>query len=185
MFVIKLFLYLQVDLDNNRPKMKTKNLFKLTLLSIAVAGTFFVSSCGKDDNPPANNGGGTTTTTEDYITFNGRTVKKPKSVRRMISSGDTALEWNKNDTTVNVYHELRVAKTYSMAMGSDSDKGVSVTFRWGAELSSPSVLLDGGTYELKKESGKWVSYITNATGKDATHGNAVVTGISARLTWPE
>lgn len=163
--------------------MKARKFLSGTLLLLAATATLAIVSCDKDKNK---GGGGTTnnnTPAEDYLTFNGITVKKPNKTRMYVAT-DTILEWVKNDTFLEIECEMRKAKVFNIAGISDSDKDVSGGFRWGATLNSPVINLKTGKYELKRENGKWVAYITDATGVDFTHGNAAVSGISARLTWP-
>jgi hypothetical protein len=176
----------------------------LSLISISI------QSCKDDDKPPT----GTTTTDDndtdplagkDYLKFEGYKLEfnNPTIGTVKGSESDTTLEWRGNkpstsagDTAIFILHpaldsELnpiisRKLGTYTPVF-SDADEGqIQIYIRFSDLDGRPRVNITGGTYELKRVDGKWVSILKNGKGtwtKD--NGDKVnYTGIELKATWP-
>ncbi len=158
---------------------------KLLYLSLIAGSLLFTQSCEDKTDPPKppDNSG-----TADFVTVNGTTFygKNATEIKEKVNV-DTFLSYRRvfgpNDTNIFIYHEVRKSKTYNVAKTQDMDVDVAIDINWGSTLSSPKILLDGGTYKLEKVNGKWVSTLSGGTGINQVN-KARINNISFKLTWP-
>lgn len=170
--------------------MKKRNI--LSILSIAAVGGFFMlQSCSKDTvEPPA-----TTTPTEvkSYILVNGKKFigANPKSLTVKLQSGDTVINWVGTgfmDTTLTIFHASNDIKTKSYivdSLGGSPDPGfVNIGIIWGTNISSLKINFVKGDYEIKRENGKYVSYMKNGEAINGTDHKDRIYNIEFKLIWP-
>lgn len=192
--------------------MNNKVKFIQLLSLVCVLGFMTFQSCKDDDKPKTDD----TTKTDDnpdplagkdYLIFEGVKVefRNPEIGTLKANTGDTSLEWYGNkpsgtygDTVVLIKHAAlddidikpipRTAGIHTFAPWPrpfSTDK-VTVRLRWGTLDGYPVVDMTGGTYELKRVDGKWISIIKNGTGTwTKSNGDKVnYTGIELKATWP-
>jgi hypothetical protein len=190
--------------------------YKLKLIRIlsltCILGLITFQSCKKDDKPKTDD----TTKTDDnnpdplagkdYLLFEGVKVefRNPAIGKLTTNIADTSLEWYGNkpsgtvgDTVVVIKHLTvddnldplpRSAGIHAFSpwpIPTSNDK-VTVRLRWGTLDGYPVIDMTGGTYELKRVDGKWISLIKNGTGTwTKSNGDKVnYTGIELKATWP-
>ncbi len=184
----------------------------IQFLSLAcVLGFLTLQSCKEDDKPPTS----TTTTDDDntdplagkdYLLFEGVKVefRNPAMGSLKTTSTDTTLEWRGNkpsgiigDTIIIISHAAvdlqgntlkRTEGEHGFAPWPQPFKSneVTVRIRWGEADGQPRIDMTGGTYELKRVDGKWVSILKNGKGTwTKSNGDKVnYTGIEFKATWP-
>lgn len=169
--------------------MKKRNI--LSILSIAAVGGFFMlQSCSKDPvDPPA-----TTTPAEvkPYILVNGKKFigAQPKLLAVKYEGGDSVLRWVGTgflDTSVAIIHAVNNIKsgTYSIdSTGAPDPNFVAIVIRWGNNISSLSLNIAKGNYELKRENGKYVSYLKNGEAFNGSDHADRYYNIEFKVIWP-
>ena len=168
--------------------MKKSTIFRLSLVA-AVCGLLILQSCEKDPvTPPVDN----SANVKPYILVNG--VKfvcaQPSSLKVTWTGGDSQLTWSGtgfSDTVIWIAHQKNEIKVGSYKIDSTGfgDPGFIVTsFRWGTLSSSPTINIAKGTYELKRENGKFVSYLKNGEGYHGIDNNKRFYNIEFKVVWP-
>lgn len=173
--------------------MNKKTIFTIMLFSCA-AFISFLASCTKD---PVDNNNNTTVTpaSAPYIIVNGKkfVCAKPKSLKVSVTGGgtDSGLIWSGTgigDTTLNLYHGNGRIKAGIYTIDSIGFAGpgmVGIGISWGSNIGSWSLAFAKGTYEIKKENGKWVSYLKNGEAWDQKVGkSARYKNIEFKAVWP-
>ena len=168
--------------------MKKSTIFRLSLI-VAICGLFILQSCEKDPvTPPVDN----SASVKPYVLVNG--VKfvcaQPRSLYVSWTGGDSQLTWagtGFSDTFIWIAHQKNEIKVGSYKIDSTGfgDPGFIVTsFRWGILSSSPVINIAKGTYELKRENGKFVSYLKNGEGYNGLKHNQRFYNIEFKVVWP-
>ncbi len=168
--------------------MKKSTIFRLSLI-VAICGLFILQSCEKDPvTPPVDN----SASVKPYIIVRG--VKfvcaKPSSLYVDGTTGDSQLIWSgtgSSDTIIWIGHQKNEVKVGSYKIDSTGfgDPGfISSSIRWGTMSSSPIINLAKGTYELKRENGKFVSYLKNGEGYHGLNHNQRFYNIEFKVVWP-
>jgi hypothetical protein len=160
--------------------MKKSTIFRFSLLA-AVCGLFILQSCEKDPvTPPVDN----SVNVKPYILVKG--VKfvcaKPSVLRVNGTAFDSTLTWwgtGSSDTIITISHQKNEIKVGSYQVDST---GFGV--RWGTMSSSPKINIAKGTYELKRENGKFVSYLKNGEGFHGLNNNQRFYNIEFKVVWP-
>lgn len=188
--------------------MNNKVKFIQLLSLVCVLGFMTFQSCKDDDKPKTDD----TTKTDDnpdplagkdYLLFEGVRVEfRDPSIGKMdYSAGDTSLRWGGNkpetitgDTVLSINHpgynsdldDLPRKEGVFTFSENPVEGQVRSTIQWGTADGYPVVKLTGGTYELKRVDGKWVSILKNGTGTwTKSNGDKVnYTGIEFKATWP-
>jgi hypothetical protein len=168
--------------------MKKSTIFRLSLIA-AVCGLFILQSCEKDPvTPPVDN----SASVKPYIIVRG--VKfvcaQPSSLYVSGITGDSQLIWKGtgfSDTIIWISHQKNEVKVGSYKVDSTGfgDPGfISSSIRWGTLSSSPIINLAKGTYELKRENGKFVSYLKNGEGYHGLNHNQRFYNVEFKVVWP-
>lgn len=169
--------------------MKKRNI--LSILSIAAVGGFFMlQSCSKDPvDPPA-----TTTPAEvkPYIMVKGFKYYCANQEELKVSNkqGDTLLSWigtGTSDTILGIIHMANDIKVglYKFDSTIATDPGfITGSLRWGTNISSPILNFVKGDYELKRENGKFVSYLKNGEAYNGTNHKDRYYNIEFKVIWP-
>ena len=168
--------------------MKKSTIFRFSLLA-AVCGLFILQSCEKDPvTPPVDN----SASVKPYIIVRG--VKfvcaKPSSLRVTRNQNDSQLIWSgtgSSDTIIWISHQKNEVKVGSYKIDSTGfgDPGfITSTIRWGTMSSSPKINIAKGTYALKRENGKFVSYLKNGEGYNGLNHNQRFYNIEFKVVWP-
>lgn len=169
--------------------MKKRNI--LHILSIAaIGGLFILQSCSKDSvEPPA-----TTTPAEvkPFIMVEGFKYYCAKQKELKVSNlqGDTLLSWigtGSFDTSLSIKHVANDIKVGTFTVDSTSfpdPGGVSIGIRWGTNISSPKLNIMKGIYELKRENGKFVSYLKNGEAINGLDHKDRYYNIEFKVIWP-
>jgi hypothetical protein len=168
--------------------MKKSTIFRLSLI-VAICGLFILQSCEKDPvTPPVDN----SASVKPYIIVRG--VKfvcaQPSSLYVSGITGDSQLIWKGtgfSDTIIWISHQKNEVKVGSYKVDSTGfgDPGfISSSIRWGTLSSSPWINIAKGTYELKRENGKFVSYLKNGEGYHGLNHNQRFYNIEFKVVWP-
>jgi hypothetical protein len=168
--------------------MKKSTIFRLSLI-VAICGLFILQSCEKDPvTPPVDN----SASVKPYIIVRG--VKfvcaQPSSLYVSGITGDSQLIWKGtgfSDTIIWISHQKNEVKVGSYKVDSTGfgDPGfISSSIRWGTLSSSPIINLAKGTYELKRENGKFVSYLKNGEGYHGLNHNQRFYNVEFKVVWP-
>jgi hypothetical protein len=168
--------------------MKKSTIFRFSLLA-AVCGLFILQSCEKDPvTPPVDN----SANVKPYILVKG--VKfvcaKPSVLRVNGTPFDSTLTWwgtGSSDTIITISHQKNELKVGSYQVDSTGfgDPGfITCGIRWGTMSSSPKINIAKGTYELKRENGKFVSYLKNGEGFHGLNNNQRFYNIEFKVVWP-
>lgn len=169
--------------------MKKRNILHILSIS-AIGGLFMLQSCSKDpvdkpiDTTPA--------LVKPYILVNGQKFicAKPKYLGVDFSGGDSMLKWigtGTFDTSISIGHNTEDIKVGAFTIDSTvaPDKGfVTITIRWGNNISSPVLNLAKGTYEIKRENGKYVSYLKNGEAYNGLDHKDRYYNIEFKVIWP-
>lgn len=168
--------------------MKKRIVLKFALIA-AVCGMLILQSCEEDSvTPPVDN----TTTVKPYISVNGQKFicKTQTKLNVTLDGRDSVLTWvgtGFSDTILYIRHqknELKVG-TYQIDSTLFGDKGlVVITIGWGNMATSPKLSLATGTYELKRENGKFVSYLKNGEAYINYDPTKRVKNIEFKVVWP-
>ena len=169
--------------------MKKRIIYQLSVIT-AICGFFVLQSCEKDpvDKPVDS----TPTVVKPYISVNGQKFicKTPKTLSVTLSAGDSLLTWSGTgsfDTILSVRHqknEIKVGKFKIDSTGFGDVGQVGIGIRWGTNISSPTLILASGSYELKRENGKYVSYLTNGEAYNGTNHKDRFYNIEFKVIWP-
>lgn len=160
------------------------------LMTTAIGFASFLNSCKKDpDDKPVDT---TPTTVKPYISVNGQKFicKTPSTLSVTMSGGDSLLTWSgtgTSDTILYVRHQKNEIKvgTFKIDSTGFGDVGhVSIGIRWGINISSPTLNIASGTYELKKENGKYVSYLKNGEAFNKSDHSVRFKNIEFKVIWP-
>lgn len=169
--------------------MKKRIIFPLYVIA-AISGFFALQSCEKD---PVDKPVDTTPTNEKpYIMVKGFKYycANQKTLAVSNSSGDTVLNWTGtgvSDTILKIKHVANDIKVGSYKVDSTAfpDKGsISTDIRWGTNIGSLNLNIVKGTYELKRENGKFVSYLKNGEAINGTNNKDRYYNIEYRVVWP-
>jgi len=180
---------------------KVKFIKILSLACFLGLTSISIQSCKEDDKPPVVTNDDDNTNPDplagkDYFKFEGVKVefRNPAMGTRKMISFFTAFSWEGNkptgalgDTVLRVMHPTALAEgTYTLKEEAFEEEEAFVEILWGTADGRPQVQLNGGTYELKKVDGKFVSILKNGTGTwTKSNGDKVnYTGIELKATWP-
>jgi hypothetical protein len=191
---------------------KVKFIQILSLACVLGLTSISIQSCKDDDKPPVITNDDDNTSPDplagkDYLIFEGVKVefRNPEMGKMTTSDLDTVLEWYGNkpsgtvgDTVLIISHPSKDEDIESKPRAEgiytfvpwpgnvSSTNTVTTRLRWGTLSGRPVVDLTGGTYELKRVDGKWVSILKNGTGTwTKSNGDKVnYTGIEFKATWP-
>ena len=114
---------------------------------------------------------------------------KPSSLRVTRNQNDSQLIWSgtgSSDTIIWISHQKNEVKVGSYKIDSTGfgDPGfITSTIRWGTMSSSPSITIVKGNYELKRENGKFVSYLKNGEGYHGIDNNKRFYNIEFKVVW--
>lgn len=168
--------------------MKKRNVFKLSLIA-AVCGMLILQSCEEDPvTPPVDN----SASVKPYVMVNGQkfVCAQPSSLKVTWTGADSMLTWagtGFSDTFIGIAHQKNEIKVGSYKIDSTGlgDPGFIVTaINWGSMASSPKINIAKGTYELKRENGKFVSYLKNGEGYNGLKHNQRFYNIEFKVIWP-
>lgn len=169
--------------------MKKRNIFKLTVIT-AICGLFALQSCKKDpvDKPVDT----TPAIVKPYILFNGfkYTASKQDKLAVEFTGGDSILVWigtGTFDTALSIGHNPKDIKvgTYTIDSTVSPDKGfVTIKLAWGNNISSPFLNFAKGSYEIKRENGKYVSYLKNGEAWNRNDHTERYKNIEFKVIWP-
>ncbi len=172
--------------------MNTK-LFSNFILCSTALFVVFLSSCKKDPIDNNNNNTGNTIVPSS-INVNGKkfVCANPNKNILNVSSGDTSIEWTgtgSTDTTLIITHGSKNIRTGFFEIdstGSNYGNGkVAIKLFWGFNSNSWLLNFTKGDYEMKRENGKWVSYLKNGEAYDAKVGKtARFKNIELKYIWP-
>lgn len=180
---------------------KVKFIQLLSLICVLGLMTFSIQSCKEDDKPPVVTNDDDNTNPDplagkDYFKFEGVRVefRNPAIGTREMIGSYPSLIWEGNkptgalgDTTIVIMHpDELVEGTLKVDPLANNDDEVYIQIRWGTVDGMPQVTLTGGSYEMKKVDGKFVSILKNGTGTwTKSNGDKVnYTGIELKATWP-
>ena len=161
--------------------MKKSTIFRLSLIA-AVCGMLILQSCEEDPvTPPVDN----TSSVKPYILINGFKyfcAKQTELSVKDIGSGDSTLVWSTigaSDTTLLISHNPNDSSLVAPDPGF-----VCIRLRWGNNISSPLFNFAKGSYELKKENGKFVSYLKGGEAWNKNDHSQRVKNIEFKVVWP-
>ncbi len=170
--------------------MKQKTIFRLSLIA-AVCGLLILQSCEKDPvTPPVDN----SANVKPYILINGFKyfcAKQTELRVKDIGSGDSTLVWSTigaSDTTLLISHNPKDIKVGTYGIDSSlvaPDPGfVCIRLRWGNNIGSPLFNFAKGSYELKRENGKYVSYLKGGEAWNKNDHSQRVKNVEFKVVWP-
>jgi hypothetical protein len=169
--------------------MKKRIILQISAIT-AICGFFALQSCKKDSvDKPVDS---TPTVVKPYISVNGQKFicKTPSTHSVTLSAGDSLLTWSGTgtfDTILFVRHQKNEIKvgTFKIDSSGFGDVGqVAIALRWGTNISSPSLQIATGTYELKRENGKYVSYLKNGEAYNGNDHKDRFYNIEFKVIWP-
>ena len=169
--------------------MKKRTIFRFSLIA-AICGLFILQSCEKDPVKPVDPI--TPSNEKPYILFNGFKYycAKQRELRVVNDQGDTILDWigtGSFDTMLFIKHvakDIKVGTYVVDSTGFPDPGGISTGFRWGTNISSPNVNLVKGNYQLKRENGKFVSYLKNGEAINGVNHKQRFYNIEFKVIWP-
>lgn len=168
--------------------MKQKTIFRLSLI-VAVCGLLILQSCETDPvTPPVVN----TASVKPYILVDGQkfVCANPRSLSVTWTGADSLLTWagtGFSDTVIGIIHQQNEIKVGSYQVDSSGfgDPGfITCSIRWGILTSSPVMNLVKGSYELKRENGKFVSYLKNGEAIYKSNHSIRFKNIEFKVVWP-
>jgi hypothetical protein len=169
--------------------MKKRIILQISVIT-AICGFFALQSCKKDSvDKPVDT---TPTIVKSFISFNGFKfyASKSPSLEVKYTGGDSVLIWSGSgtfDTTLTIGHNPNDIKvgTYSIDSTVAPDKGfVTVKLAWGNNISSPFLNFAKGNYEIKRENGKYVSYLKNGEAWNGNNHKDRYYNIEFKVIWP-
>jgi hypothetical protein len=108
-----------------------------------------------------------------------------------IGSGDSTLVWatrGASDTTLLISHNPKDIKVGTYNIDSSlvaPDPGfVCIRLRWGNNIGSPLFNFAKGSYEIKKENGKYVSYLKGGEAWSNDNHAKRSKNIEFKVVWP-
>jgi hypothetical protein len=168
--------------------MKKSTVFKLSLIA-AVCGLLILQSCEKDPvTPPVDN----TSSVKPYIMVKGFKYYCAKQRELTVDNyvGDTLLQWigtGFDDTMLSIIHMANDIKvgTYKFDSTIAAEKGfITGAIRWGTINNAPNLNLVSGNYEIKRENGKFVSYLKNGEAYNGLNHKDRYYNIEFKVVWP-
>ncbi len=169
--------------------MKKSTVFRFSLLA-AVCGLLILQSCEKDPvTPPVDN----SASVKPYILVNGQkfVCARPYALEVIFTGRDSLLFWagtGFSDTMLSVYHQTNGIKVGTFKIDSTGFGGpgfITCFIWWGNQSTSLILNLMKGSYELKRENGKYVSYLKNGEAiYDDTDHSKRFKNIEFKVIWP-